>query len=239
MSVQKVSDIRSSLQQSQVDPLGILRKMMNGCPTQFQLQPVHPDIVNQIITDLRNSKSCGLDNIDTYIIKLVKTELVPVITHIVNLSITSAIFPSLYKRSKIAPLYKSKGDKLEPSSYRPVALLPIVSKILERVVYIQTVEYMDAHSYLHPNHHGFKSSHSTATALLQIYDRWMEAVDKREIAGATFIDMSAAFDCVDTNLLFSKVELYGFTRHTRQWIWSYMTERTQVVSIDGTMSSAL
>ena len=237
--IKKISDIRTALATTNIDPLGVLKKMMNGCSTKFQLQPVHPELVDKIIRNLKNSKSCGLHHVDTSILKLAREELTPAITQIVNLSITNAVFPTPYKRSKIAPLYKSKGDKLEPSSYRPVALLPVISKILERVVYLQIVEYMDKYDYFHPNHHGFRASHSTTTALLQMYDLWMESVDRQEIAGIALVNMSAAFDCVDSDILLSKLELYGFSRHTRQWIWSYMTDRTQVVSIDGSISSAL
>ena len=67
----------------------------------------------------------------------------------------------------------------------------------------------------------------------------MEALERKELAGLAIIDMSAAFDCVDTELLLAKLELYGFTRHARQRIWSYMTERSQVVMVDGSLSSAL
>ena len=72
-----------------------------------------------------------------------------------------------------------------------------------------------------------------------MYDNWMEALDRKELAGLALIDMSAAFDCVDTDLLLAKLELYGFTRHARQWAWSYATDRTQVVMVDGSLSSSL
>ena len=237
--IQKVTDIRSALPVPNVDPLYAVQTMMAGCPTLFELQPVHPDTVDKIIKNLKNSKSCGLDHIDTYVLKIARKEIVPAVTHLVNLSIGSGVFPSSFKISKIAPLYKSKGDRLDPSSYRPVALLSTVSKILERAVYLQIMDYMETNRYFHPNHHGFRSNHSTTTALLQMYDNWMEALERKELAGLALIDMSAAFDCVDTELLLAKLELYGFTRHARQRIWSYMTERSQVVMVDGSLSSAL
>ena len=138
---------------------------------------------------------------------------------------------------------------MDPRSYRPVALLPILSKILKRAIFIQMVEYMEnptektdysrRSSYFHPCHHGFRGNHSTATAVLQMYDSWMEALDRKDITGLALVDMSAAFDCVDTNLLLKKLEYYGFGRHARQWVWSYMTDRTQVVSLEGALSSSL
>ena len=247
--ITKVTDIRAALPPPTTDPLGPLKRMMNGCPTEFELKPIHPDTVDKIIKEMKNSRSCGMDNIDSYILKLVKNEITPAITHIINLSIISAAFPSSYKISKVVPLYKSKGDRMEPSSYRPVALLPIISKILERAIFLQMVEYMEnptgpedlsnRSSYLHPCHHGFRGNHSTATAVLQMYDMWMEALERKDLTGLALVDMSAAFDCVDTNLLLQKLAYYGFSRHARQWVWSYMTDRTQVVSLEGSLSSAL
>ena len=85
-----------------------------------------------IITNLRNSKAAGFDDIDTYVLKMVKSELTPAITHIVNLSIRSSTFPTIWKHSKVIPLFKPGAtDKLSAKSYRPVALLPVVSKVLE------------------------------------------------------------------------------------------------------------
>ena len=166
--IQKVTDIRSALPVPNVDPLYAVQTMMAGCPTLFELQPVHPDTVDKIIKNLKNSKSCGLDHIDTYVLKIARKEIVPAVTHLVNLSIGSGVFPSSFKIIKSAPLYKSKGDRLDPSSYRPVALLSTVSKILERAVYLQIMDYMETNQYFHPNHHGFRSNHSTTTALLQM-----------------------------------------------------------------------
>ena len=141
--ITKVNDIRNALPPPSVDPLGPLKRMMYGCPTKLNLNPVHPDMIDKIIGELKDSKSCGIDYIDSYVLKLVRTEITPVVTHIINLSIISAVFPSSYKISKVVPHFKSKGDRLDPSSYRPVALLPIISKILERAVYLQMVEYME------------------------------------------------------------------------------------------------
>ena len=80
--------------------------------------------MDKIIREMKNSRSSGLDNIDSYIIKLVREELTPALTHMINLSIGAAVFPSRYKVSKVSPLYKGVGDRMDPSSYRPVSLLP-------------------------------------------------------------------------------------------------------------------
>ena len=239
--VQKVADIRAALPPPTEDPLARLRTIMAGSTApQFNLQPVHPDTVDKIVKSLRNSKATGLDYIDTRILKLVRNEIVPALTHIINISIQTAVYPACYKTSKIIPLLKdSTLDKLDPSSFRPVALLPVASKVLERVVFLQVVEYMQTHGLLHPNHHGFRAHHSVTTAILQMYDTWMNAIENGEMVGLTLVDLSAAFDCVDVNLLLAKTELYNFSRHTQQFIWSFMTSRHQVTEIEGSTSSSL
>ena len=169
---------------------------------------VHPDAVRKIILGLKNSKSCGVDNIDTYVLKLMIDDILPAVTHIVNLSIQNSVFPSQYKVAKVIPLLK-KDDPLEPKNYRPVAILPILSKVIERVIFVQIIEYMNTKEYFHPNNNGFRAHHSTSTAMIQMYDSWVQAVDKGEL-GVCMLDMLAAFDVVDHDILLSKLKLYEF-----------------------------
>ena len=93
--------------------------------------------------------------------------------------------------------------------------------------------------YFHPNHHGFRANHSTSTAMIQMYDSWVQAVDKGELAGVCMLDMSAAFDVVDHEILLSKLELYGFDIEALKWMKNYLSGRTQSVYIDGSFSSYL
>ena len=82
------------------------------------------------------------------------------------------------------------------------------------------MQYLEHHKLLHPNHHGFRANHSVTTTILQLYDTWMDALNNGELVGLSLVDLSAAFDCVDVDLLLAKTELYNFSRHTRQWLWS-------------------
>ena len=139
--------------------------------------------------------------IDTHVIKLVKAEILPALTHIVNLSISTKIFPSSWKKAKVIPLHK-KDDLLNPKNYRPVAIIPIFSKVLERVIFNQMVAYITENKLIHPNHHAYRAGHNTTTALLQMYDVWLDSM-----AGVCFLDMSAAFDIVDHSILMNKLYL--------------------------------
>ena len=246
--IDKINNLINDMPATEEDPLANLRKLMSGRnrtlkfkPDRnrtFKLKPVHPETVNKLISNLKNSGSVGLDYIDTRIIKLVKTEILPAVTHIINLSIKNSIFPSQFKKAKVIPLHK-KGDKLCPKNYRPVAILPVLSKLLERAVSVQVIEYFESNKLFHPNHHGFRANHNTTTALLQMYDTWVEAMDKGEATGVMFLDMSAAFDLVNHSVLLKKLLLYGFDLASVKWIGSYLSDRKQTVCVDGTCSALL
>ena len=236
--VDKVKNILSSMPPPISDPLYKLKLLMRNRNSVFCLRSAHPDEVQKIILELRNSKSTGLDTIDSYILKCSLPYILPAVTHIVNESINSGIFPSQWKTAKVIPLLKS-GDSLNPKNYRPVAMLPILSKVLEKVVFCQVSEYMEENGLMHPNHHGFRRNHSTATCLIQLYDRWVAALEEKKFTGVCYLDLSAAFDVVNHSLLVEKLSLYGFDKKSIKWIKSYLKDRKQAVCIEGKLSKVL
>ena len=236
--VNKVANLRSNLPPNNGDPLFWIRNLMQGRKCSFRLKSVHPDDVLRIISNLKSSSSCGLDTIDSKIIKLVKHQLVPVVTHIVNLSIKQKKFPSPWKLSKVAPLHK-KEEVIYAKNYRPVSLLAVFSKILERVIFEQMIQYLEVNHLLHRSHHGFRSSHSTVTALIEMYDQWMDALENDEVSAVIMLDLSAAFDVVDHEILIQKLEIYGVEAATIPWFRSYLSERSQQVYIEGSLSEPL
>ena len=142
----------------------------------MELNAVHPDQVKDIIMKMKTSTSCGLDTINMQLIKLGKDQLLPAITHIINLSITQQCFPDAWKVAKVIPLHKKKSE-VSPENYRPVSLLNSVSKVAERVIFMQLVDYFEKNGLLHPSHHGFCKGHNTTTGLIEMLDRWTESFD--------------------------------------------------------------
>ena len=136
---------------------------------------------------------------------------------------------------KIIPLHK-KAELTESKNFRPVALLSIFSKVLERAVFLQIIDYMENNELLHPSHHGFRRHHSTATALLEMYNVWLEAFDQDKLTAVVMLDLSAAFDVVDPEILLKKLSIYGFQENAVGWIRSYLTDRQQQVYVDGALS---
>ena len=233
--IQKVKNLQKRLPPPKGNPLENLQQTMSTRTCTFRLESVHPDEVLEIVKNLKNSKSTGLDDIDTSTLKLIIHDILPALTHIINLSLTTLTFPSSWKLAKIIPLLK-KGDPLNPQNYRPVALLAIMSKVLERVIFKQVVKYVEGNCLLHPSHHGSRAGHSTSTAIIEMYDSWIKCVEEGEMAGVMMIDLSAAFDLVDHPLLLQKLELLGFDQHAVMWMWSYLTGRSQCVYVDGKFS---
>ena len=233
--ISKVQKLQEKLPLTRNDPLKNLKNIMATRTCSFSLKAVHPDEVLEIVNNLKNSKSTGLDDIDTGTLKLIINEILPALTHIINLSLTSLVFPNLWKLAKIIPLLK-KGDPLNPQKYRPVALLPILSKVLEKVIFKQIVKYVEGNGLLHPSHHGSRANHSTSTAMIEMYDSWIDSAEGEEMAGVMMLDLSAAFDLVDHHLLLQKLELLGFDQHAVLWMWSYLSERSQCVYVDGKLS---
>ena len=236
--IEKVKQLRQGIPANDTDPFKTLKETMSERTCEFNFKAVDPDQVLKIIKSLKNSRSTGLDNIDTYIIKLVASDILPALTHVINLSISEGVFPCEWKKSKVVPLLK-KGDSLDPRNYRPVALLPIFSKILERAVFVQLVEYLESNKLLHPNHHGSRGSHSTGSALLQMYDTWQQEVEEDNMVGVMMLDLSAAFDMVDHTLLLEKLQLHGLDTLALKWVNSYLVDRSQTVCIDGCLSPFL
>ena len=133
--INKVKTLRKNIPIGTGDPLIDLRRIMKNRKCTFDLKPIHPDQVIEIISKMKSTKTVGIDNIDAFVIKLAKDMLTPAITHIINLSIEYKIFPSSWKTAKIIPLHK-KQDKTFPQNYRPVALLPVFSKITEKAIFL-------------------------------------------------------------------------------------------------------
>jgi hypothetical protein len=238
--VDKVKRLRLNIPPATSDPLTKLKEAMRRRECSFRLKMVKEDQVLKIIQSLKNSSATGVDYVDTRTLKLVAGMITPALTHIINLSITTSIFPTIWKWAKVIPLLKSvQLDPILTKSYRPVALLPILSKVMEKVVFSQLVEYLEQNNLIHPNLHGSRAGHNTSTALIQLYDKWVEEVEEGKMVGVLLCDQSAAFDLCDHNLLIEKLKLMGVEDQALCWVKSYLSNRKQSCFVDGELSVPL
>ena len=155
--------------------------------------------------------------------------------HLVNLTIEHSEYPSLWKVNKVSPQFK-KGDKTKGENWRPVTDIVFVSKLAEAAVFEQVAEHFSKNNLWHPNHHGFRPSHSTATALSQLYDFWIKKAENKELSAALLLDLSAAFDVVDHKILLEKLQLYNFSDKSISWFKSYLEHRKQIVAVESKLS---
>ena len=179
-----------------------------------------------------------MDGLDSYSLKISASFVAIPIHHLITLSIMQQKFPSLWKLAKILPLHK-KGNTLERKNYRPVSILSPVSKILERAIYDQLYSYFSCNRIFHQNFMGYRKNRSTMTALLQMYDRWVSGAGNKMTSGIILLDLSAAFDLVNPEILIQKLRVYGLDETFIEWIQSYMSHRKQAVWVDHDFSDWL
>lgn len=166
------------------------------CENVFDFNVVTEDYVKDKLLSLSDDKATGIDDISCKLLKMGADEIVSPLTYIINLSLTKGIFPKKWKKARICPIFKG-GDDSELCNYRPISILPILSKILERSVFDQLYPFLDSHSMLHDNQSGFRPKFSTSSALINITDEWLNAIDKGEFIGIVMLDLQKAFDTVD------------------------------------------
>ena len=187
----------------------------------------------ELLKRMGNSTSFGHDGLDAASLKCVSDLITKPLTHICNISISGSTFVNKWKLGKVIPLFKGKGlDRLSPKSYRPISLLPVTSKLVERIVQEQIMDYMKTSGQLSPNLHAYQKNMGTATTMLQIVDTIFEATDNNMITALMTIDESSAFDCVELDTLLKKLSLYNFDSTAILWIKNYMSFRTQYVNVN-------
>ena len=163
-------------------------------------------------------------------------ECADLICNIFNQSIGQGMFPDDWKCARVAPLFKA-GDRNDVNNYRPISVISIVAKVFERIVYDQLYAYLEEHSIICKYQSGFRSTHSTVTALLEATDTWAYNIDRGKINAVVFLDLKKAFDTVDHKILLSKLSHYGICRNEYNWFKSYLENRTQMCSINGSLSN--
>ena len=203
----------------------------------FSIDIITPFEVKQIIDKLNLNKSTGLDGIGPRIIKCARDHLVIPITSLINRSIQQGIFPQKLKEAYVLPLFKS-GSRDDPNNYRPISILPTISKIFERHVANQLHSYFEKTDILYTYQSGFRKNHSCQTSLIALIDKWLKQMDNGQLVGTIFIDLKKAFDMVDHNILIEKLRLYHFDKLTISWFSSYLANRNQIVKVGNTISSA-
>ena len=154
----------------------------------------------------------------------------------ISKSLHSGTFPDDWKCARVTPLFK-QGEASDLNNYRPISVISVIAKVFERIVYDQLYNCLSNEDIISTHQSGFRSLHSTVTALLKATDNWAFNIDRGNVNAVVFLDLKKAFDTVDQDILLSKMNLEGIQGIALDWFRSYLTNRTQRYLVNGSLSS--
>ena len=193
------------------------------------MTPTDPDEVDKIITSMKAKKSSGHDNISTALIKKLKLELKVLISILINKSLETGKVPDMIKIAKVIPIYKAKSPSLY-TNYRPISLLPSISKIIEKVVHKRVYNFLNCNNIFYNSQYGFRPKYSTIHAITELTTNIQQSLDNNCDSLGVFLDLSKAFDTINHDTLLKKLHHYGVRGLALDWFRSYLSNRKQFVN---------
>ena len=187
--------------------------------------------VKNIILSLKNS-SPGWDGICAKILQSSLDSILNPLVHIFNLSFEQGVVPMELKEARVVPIFK-KGSHSVVQNYRPISVLPSISKILERLVYNRLISFCEKHKIITDHQFGFRENHNTTSAVAYLVNEIISAYESNESVLGVFIDLQKAFDTIDHKILLDKLNHYGIRGIAYQWFSSYLNNRSQTVDYLG------
>ena len=195
------------------------------------LTPTTSFEVFNLTSGLKNTKSTGKDNISAYFLKVAAKVIAAPLAQLFNYTFLLGIFPASLKIAKIIPVYKS-GDKSDVSNYRPISILSRISKTLEKLIRVRTINFFNKHSVLLPTQYGFRANHSTSHALTDVLTSLYDNINDEKYTALLLLDLKKAFDTVNHKTLLTKLEHYGIRGPTLDLFASFLTNRFQYISLE-------
>ena len=203
----------------------------------FEFHPENEEAISKLIDLIKIDVATGEDGIPAKILKDAKTTIAPYLTRIVNLSYKSKIFPDNMKDAIIKPLHK-KEDVNIIGNYRPISLLPVLSKIFEKSATNQLIKYLEENKLIAPNQHAYRKGHSTTTCLAEVLNHVHKLVDQKKQCAIVSLDLSKAFDSINHDLLLNKLLKLNLSTPAILWIKSYLTNRHQKTKFEKHVSTS-
>jgi hypothetical protein len=202
----------------------------------MDLGETSPLNICEIIKSLQSKSSLNIDGISTNLLKKIAPEISTPLAHIFNLSLQSGVFPSSLKKSRTVPVFKS-GLATSCDNYRPIAMLSSLSKILEKLVCKNLLDHLESNNILYEHQYGFQKNKSTEHSLIHAVNFIGKALNENKFCVGVFFDLKKAFDVCSHDILLMKLEKMGIVGTALDWFKSYLSGRTQVVDINGSLSN--
>ena len=183
-------------------------------PEPFTIPLATTKDIAEILISIPSNKAAGVDGISAKVLKLAASALLQPLCRLVNTSITMKAFPRVWKTARVQPLHKG-DDPCDRNNYRPISILPVLSKVVEKHVHASFYNYLRTNNLLYKYQPGFRAKYSTETALIRLVDQLMFNADENMVTSAVFIDYRKAFDTVKHHVLLRKLEAYDVSILTR------------------------
>lgn len=197
----------------------------------FEFNTVTPSKISKVLANLKNKRAAGWDDIPVQVLKNATESISEPLSLIINQCFHEGIFPNQLKYANVIPIYK-KYSKENPENYRPVSVLPSLSKIFEKIAHDQLSVFLNYNKVICKNQYGFQTGKSTVDAAAELIKFITQGLDGSQSTAGIFCDLSKAFDCVNHKLLIEKLHFYGISGAALCWFISYLTNRKQRVIIN-------
>ena len=187
---------------------------------------------SELLLSIPNHKRTGDDGISVKILKIAAPAVLPSLTKLLNLCISNKVFPSAWKVAKVTAVLKGNGSRSDGNNYRPISVVLVMCKLLERHICDHLCDFLRSNGILHKLQSGFTKSFSTETALIRLIDELLLSLDKDNVTGLVMIDYKKVFDLIDHTLVLQKLRAAGIDNDYVSLFESYLSDRTQYVNID-------
>ena len=214
------------------------KTFMTKSNSKFKLQKVEPSRVLELLSTADSAKATGFDKISNKLLKIAAPHIYQSLGALFNISIETNMFPSEFAIAKVSPIFKA-GDQSDEDNYRPISVIPTVARVFERLTYEQMYAYLSDNGLLNPLQSGFRTLHSTLTALLDLTNEWSFDIDRKMINGVILLDLKKVFDTVNHEILIKKLEYFGFDPSSTAFFRSYPSNRQQQCKVNGFSSDFL
>lgn len=224
-----------SLSKQTQESLASKYKSLNTSAKSFFMHPTSDDEIQSLIVLLKNKSASGLDGITNQLLKYIGKHIMQPLTHIFNLSLASGVFPESWKVAVVSPIHKG-GCWDDPNNFRPISLLNVFSKLLEKIVNKRLSKFLEKYNILSNNQFGFRQGRSTEQAVSTLTELISSYLDQGQRCVGIFLDLAKAFDTVSVPILLRKLDYIGIRGISLDWFRSYLTGRKQCTKVGSFVS---